>query len=81
MTFQPSSLVSTFSTSAGVSTVNVADFMIARVDRVTTTQFSSKDTFVDFPMDEIHASLSSADILIPAQLATAEEIDAWLMDL
>lgn len=81
MTLNASFLVSTFSTSAGVSIVNVADFMCTQVERVTATKFTNKDTFVNFPMDEIYASLSTEDIIIPAHLASADEIDAWLMDL
>lgn len=81
MTLNASFLVSTFTTSSGVGIVNVADFMYSEVERVTATKFTSKDTFVNFPMDEIYASISTDDVLIPAHLASADEIDAWLMDL
>lgn len=74
-------MVSTFSTPTGISTVNVADFMSFGVANATRTKFTSRDTFANYPMDEIVASMSTADILIPSQLATADEIDAWLMDL
>ncbi len=71
----------TFSTPSGVSRVFTAEFMNVGKPHVSRTAFTSQDTFVNFPMDEIHASMSTDDILIPSQLATAEEIDAWLMDL
>lgn len=81
MTINAMFMVSTFSTPTGISTVNVADFMSSGVANSTRTKFTSRDTFADYPMDEIVASLSTADILIPSQLASADEIDAWLMDL
>jgi len=74
-------MVSTFSTPTGISTVNIADFMNSGVANATRTKFTSRDTFANYPMDEIVASISTANILIPSQLATPDEIDAWLMDL
>ncbi len=73
--------VYTFSTPAGMSQVFASEFLNVGETHVSRTAFTSKDAFVNFPMDEIQASLSTADILIPSQLATVEEIDAWLMDL
>ncbi|WP_194967121.1 hypothetical protein [Escherichia coli] len=81
MTINTMFMVSTFSTPTGISTVNAVDFVASEVANATRTNFTSRDTFADYPMDEICASLASADILILSQLATADEIDAWLMDL
>lgn len=81
MTINAMFLVSTFSTPADISKVNVTEFMGSRVANATRTKFTSRDTFANYPMNEIRASLSTANILIPSELASAEEIDAWLMDL
>jgi len=81
MTINAMFLVSTFSTPTGISSVNVAEFMSSGVANATRTKFTSRDTFANYPMDEIVTSISTEDILIPSQLATADEIDAWLMDL
>ncbi|MBE0016164.1 hypothetical protein [Raoultella planticola] len=81
MTINTMFMVSTFSTPTGISTVNVADFVSSEVDNTTRTNFTSRDTFADYPMDEIRASIATAEILIPSQLTTVDEIDAWLMDL
>lgn len=81
MTTNAMFLVSTFSTPVGITVVNGSDFMSAGVASRTPTQFTSRDTFTNYPMDEINASLSTVDILIPSHLASADEIDAWLMDL
>lgn len=74
-------LASTFSTPIGTSSVNATRYTNASATKVMPTKFTSNDSFADFPMDEIKASMQTADIVIPSQLATADEIDAWLMDL
>ncbi|MEN4597882.1 hypothetical protein ABEG75_07920 [Pantoea agglomerans] len=81
MTINAMFLVSTFSTATGASVVNAADFGDVGVDYVSSTKFTSKDAFANYPMDEIKASLATAEMIIPSHLATADEIDAWIMDL
>jgi len=43
--------------------------------------YTAKDTFINYPMDEISNSLESGDISIPSHLLTADEMDAWIMSL
>ncbi|WP_210459048.1 hypothetical protein [Pantoea ananatis] len=73
--------VPTFSEAAGVNVVNVTDYMTHGAQRITCTDFTSVDTFVNFPMDEIHTSMMSGNVVIPSQLSTIDEIDAWLMEM
>lgn len=81
MTSLVACFVSTFSTTAVHSSIETVDFRSNKVSSIEHTSFVRCDSFRNYPMDEISASLASGDITIPSHLQTADEIDEWIMSL
>lgn len=81
MTALVACFVSTFSTNAVHSSIKTVGFLNNNIGRIEQTAFVGSDSFRNYPMDEISASLASGDITIPSHLQTVDEIDEWIMSL
>lgn len=74
-------LLPTLSSQHVQSTLGAVIFMEEQHTSVRKSLYTSQDSFVDFPLEDIRLSLESADISIPNHLQTVDEMDEWIMSL
>lgn len=74
-------LLPTLSSPHVQSTLGAVSFMEEQHTSVRKSLYTSQDSFVDFPLEDIRLSLESADISIPNHLQTVDEMDEWIMSL
>lgn len=74
-------LLPTLSSPHVPSTLGAVSFMEEQHTSVRKSLYTSQDSFVDFPLEDIRLSLESADISIPNHLQTVDEMDEWIMSL
>lgn len=74
-------LLPTLSSPHAQSKLGAVSFMEEQHTSVRKFFYTSQDSFVDFPLEDIRLSLESADTSIPNHLQTVDEMDEWIMSL